>query len=333
MNIDECESQPCQNNGWCEDDIASYNCHCPEVNVGYWPWGGKDCSVKLSGCVRHECQNGATCYPWFDGVEHGHTCLCPHGFMDEQCSTLTTFSFSSPRFIFINVSQEMIQTETQNNEFAIQFRFRTTLFDVLLFYRGGVDIYVLIEIVDGYLHTKAFSDGSEVNLTFPVIVNDGFWRDTHVFEHNKGIHLIMKGPGCYRDNCRAGDESPFQTLETLSHIYVGGASEEMLLNSRSEANFIGCMEDLKIDAQPILLQSFQEKEVQNHGCPKTEWCKPDPCYGNGHCVDLWTNYRCDCQRPFYGERCTEGEQFFYYCFRKTTLYHTNSKNYIQGCTL
>ncbi|XP_077442166.1 protein crumbs homolog 2a isoform X8 [Vanacampus margaritifer] len=308
-DIDECESQPCQNNGWCEDDTASYICHCPDVDVGHRPWGGKDCTVKLSGCVHHDCQNGATCYPWFDGIEHGHTCLCAHGFYDEQCSMLTTFSLTSAGFIPIKVSKEKIQTETQNadyNRFRIQFRFRTTLSNMLLFYRGDVDNYVLIEIVDGLLYAKTFSDTSEYNLTFPVFVNDGFWRDTHVFEDNKSIHLIMKGPGCNRDGCRAKDESHFETLETFSHIYVGGAPEEMLLNSLSDASFIGCMEDLMIDAQPILPQSFQDEQIQNLGCIKAEWCMPDPCYGHGHCVDLWTNYRCDCHRPFYSGGCIEG---------------------------
>ncbi|XP_077442159.1 protein crumbs homolog 2a isoform X2 [Vanacampus margaritifer] len=307
-DIDECESQPCQNNGWCEDDTASYICHCPDVDVGHRPWGGKDCTVKLSGCVHHDCQNGATCYPWFDGIEHGHTCLCAHGFYDEQCSMLTTFSLTSAGFIPIKVSKEKIQTETQNadyNRFRIQFRFRTTLSNMLLFYRGDVDNYVLIEIVDGLLYAKTFSDTSEYNLTFPVFVNDGFWRDTHVFEDNKSIHLIMKGPGCNRDGCRAKDESHFETLETFSHIYVGGAPEEMLLNSLSDASFIGCMEDLMIDAQPILPQSFQDEQIQNLGCIKAEWCMPDPCYGHGHCVDLWTNYRCDCHRPFYSGGCIE----------------------------
>ncbi len=34
VNIDECESQPCQNGGWCEDGSASYTCHCPDAEPG-----------------------------------------------------------------------------------------------------------------------------------------------------------------------------------------------------------------------------------------------------------------------------------------------------------
>ncbi|XP_061836569.1 protein crumbs homolog 2a [Nerophis lumbriciformis] len=314
VNIDECESQPCQNGGWCEDDTASYICHCPEAKVGHLPWGGNDCSVKLYGCFHHECQNGATCSPWFDGVGHGHTCLCSPGFYDEQCSTQTTFSFSSPGFIPVAVPQKKIQMVENGNGFgfAIELRFQTTLPDMLIIYRGDVDNFILLEIVNGSFQAKAFSDGSEKKMTFPAFVSDGDWRDVHVFENNKGLRLTLKGHGCNKDGCQAQDESPFQTLESLLHVYVGGAPEEMLQNSRSEKNFIGCMEDLIIDSEAVLPQTFQENQGQYFGCSKTEWCKPDPCYGRGRCVDLWTSYHCDCHRPFYSESCREELQSWTY---------------------
>nr|XP_057912455.1 protein crumbs homolog 2a [Doryrhamphus excisus] len=306
VNIDECESQPCQNGGWCEDGTASYICHCPEAKVGNLPWGGSECNVKLFGCFHHECQNGATCSPWFDGVGHGHTCLCAPGFYDEQCLTQTTFSFSSPGFIPIEVPQEKIQMGVEYGDdygLAIQLRFRTTLPDMLVFYRGDLETYLLLEIVNGSLQVKAFSDGFELKLTSPDFVNDGDWRDVHVFENSKGLHLLLKGPGCNGDGCRAQIESPFQNLDSLFHVYVGGAPEELLQNSVSYESFIGCMEDLIIDSGPVLPQTFQED--QHLGCSKTEWCEPDPCHGRGRCVDLWTSYHCDCHRPFYSGSCEE----------------------------
>ncbi|XP_029024332.1 protein crumbs homolog 2a [Betta splendens] len=106
VNVDECESQPCQNGGWCEDGRASYTCHCPDAAAGQLPWGGRQCEVQLRGCVGHACQNGATCRPWLEGGEHGHACLCPPGFYDPRCSTRTTFSFSSPGFVHIRVVED-----------------------------------------------------------------------------------------------------------------------------------------------------------------------------------------------------------------------------------
>ncbi|KAK2818785.1 hypothetical protein Q5P01_024346 [Channa striata] len=313
VNIDECESQPCQNGGWCEDGRASYTCHCPEAEPGGLPWGGTHCDVKLSGCVDHECQNGATCHPWLEGGKHGHTCLCPHGFYDEQCTTRTTFSFSTPGFINVQVVLEERSRREVNHYghrgVGVQLRFRTTLPDMLLFYRGDVDNHLLLEIVNDHLYAKAFSEESELDVTFPGLVNDGDWRDVHVYVDNEGLVLIVEGPGCDRDGCRVLDsgsnEPPFQPSEAFTQIYVGGAPGQLLENSVSRAGFIGCMEDLMIDSKPILPQTFPEDQGHELGCSKTEWCKPDPCNGHGHCVDLWTSYQCDCHRPFYSDSCSE----------------------------
>uniref|UniRef100_A0A3B4Z3H2 Protein crumbs homolog 2-like n=1 Tax=Stegastes partitus TaxID=144197 RepID=A0A3B4Z3H2_9TELE len=319
VNIDECESQPCQNGGWCEDGRASYTCHCPEAEPGELPWGGYHCDVKLHGCIDHVCQNGATCHPWLEDGEHGHTCLCPHGFYDDQCSTRTTFSFSTPGFIHIQVVlEERTRREVEHpvhSGFGVQLRFRTTLTNMLLFYRGDMDNHLLLEILNGGLHAKAFSEESELDVTFSGLVSDGDWRDAHVFVDHEGLVLVLKGPGCDRDGCRVtdgdADEPVFQPSEAFSNIYVGGAPENLLEYSVSGTGFIGCMEDLMIDSKPVLPQTLPEDQGHELGCSKTEWCKPDPCYGHGRCVDLWTSYQCDCYRPFYSESCSDFPSWTY----------------------
>uniref|UniRef100_A0A3Q3T0A3 Crumbs cell polarity complex component 2 n=1 Tax=Mastacembelus armatus TaxID=205130 RepID=A0A3Q3T0A3_9TELE len=313
VNIDECASQPCQNGGWCEDARASYTCHCPEAEPSQLPWGGDHCEMKLYGCVDHECQNGATCHPWLEGGKHGHTCLCPNGFYDEQCSTTTTFSFSTPGFIHIQVVlEERTRREVEHRVhrgFGVQVRFRTTIPKMLLFYRGDMDSHLFLEILNGGLHAKAFSEESELDVTFPGLVSDGDWRDAHVFVDEEGLVLILKGPGCDRDGCRVIDggigEPSFQASKDFAHIYIGGAPEKLLSYTVSGAGFIGCMEDLMIDSKAILPHTLPEDQGHQMGCSKTEWCEPDPCYGHGRCVDLWTSYWCDCYRPFHSESCSE----------------------------
>ncbi|CAB1453527.1 unnamed protein product [Pleuronectes platessa] len=187
MDIDECASQPCQNGGWCEDSRASYICHCPEAEPDELPWGGYHCDVRLHGCVDHECQNGATCHPWLE------------------------------RFIHIQVAlKERIRREVE--------------------------------------------------------------------------HHVNKG---------------FEPSEAFTNIYIGGAPKELLEGSASEVGFIGCMEDLMIDFNLILPQTLPEDQGHELGCSKNEWCKPDPCYGHGRCVDLWTSYQCECYRPFHSESCSK----------------------------
>ncbi|XP_029136151.1 protein crumbs homolog 2a [Labrus bergylta] len=328
VNIDECESQPCQNGGWCEDGRASYTCHCPEAEPGELPWGGDHCELKLSGCVDHECQNGATCLPRLEDGEHVHTCLCHHGYYDDQCSTRTTFSFSSPGFVHIQVVLEerrRREVEHQGHHgYGVQLRFRTTLPDMLLVFRGDEDTHLLLEIVDGGLRARASSEDTDLDVSFPGLVSDGDWREAHVFLDEGSLVLVLKGPGCDRDGCRVtdggADEPPFQPSEAFSQVYVGGAPEELLENSVSSRGFIGCMEDLMIDSKPILPQNLPEDHGHELGCSKTEWCEPDPCSGHGLCVDLWTSYQCDCYRPFHSESCIQE-------FPSWTYSHEDTKSF------
>ncbi|KAF7653051.1 hypothetical protein LDENG_00087990, partial [Lucifuga dentata] len=308
VNVDECESQLCQNGAWCEDGVASYTCHCPEAEPTQLPWGGNHCDVKLYGCVDHECQNGATCRPWLGRGEHGHTCLCPHGFYDDLCSTQTTFSFSTPGFVHIEVGlDERREVDHRvRHGFEVQLRFRTTIPNMLLFFRGDVDSHVFLEVVSGGLHAKVSSEETEKDVMFPGWVSDGDWQDAHVFVESERLVLLVNGPGCDREGCRVMEESPdepFQPSEAFTHVYVGGAPEELLQHTGSDAGFIGCIEDLIIDSKHILPQTLPGNSGHELGCNKTEWCHPDPCSGNGGCVDLWTSFHCDCYRPFHGESC------------------------------
>lgn len=263
--------------------------------------------------MDHECQNGATCHPWLEGGEHGHTCLCPHGFYDEHCSTRTTFSFSTPGFIFLNVILEgRHRREVEHHAhhgFGVQLRFRTTLPNMVLFFRGDVDNHLFLEIVNGGLHAKAFSEESEMVVRVNSLVSDGVWRNVHVVVDKEGLVLVLKGAGCDGDGCKVTDfdaDGSFKASESFAQIYIGGAPEELLKSSLSGAGYIGCMEDLLIDSKPILPQTLPEDQGHELGCNKTEWCKHDSCHAHGHCVDLWTSYQCDCYRPFHGESCAQG---------------------------
>ncbi len=45
------------------DRIADYVCACEDG------WGGKNCSVALTGCQDVVCLNGGTCKPWLVGED------------------------------------------------------------------------------------------------------------------------------------------------------------------------------------------------------------------------------------------------------------------------
>ncbi|XP_036385762.1 protein crumbs homolog 2a [Megalops cyprinoides] len=328
VNIDECESQPCHNGGVCEDGVASYTCLCPEAAPGALPWGGRHCDVQLTGCVGHACENAATCRAWVDeGGQHGHTCLCPPGFYDEVCATPTTFSFSTPGFVVIEVPHaDRSRREVDPRVPSVSMRFRTTLPNMLLFHRGHDRSFLSLEIVGGGLHARAVSGDVALEARFTGPVNDGGWREVGVAAGEKLV-LVLKGTGCDSEGCRVEDGrrkgAPFHPPpDALTRVFVGGVPEDYLDITMTRTGFIGCIEDLLIDSRPVLPQNIPSDQAQDLelGCTKTEWCHTDPCSSHGLCVDLWTSFRCDCHRPFHGDSCADEYPTWTFSHEDTSSY-------------
>ncbi|KAJ8388788.1 hypothetical protein AAFF_G00130210 [Aldrovandia affinis] len=310
VNIDECESAPCQNGASCEDLINSYECVC---SPGY---AGAHCEVDIDECESGPCQNGAwcedgngaTCLPRLVGGEHGHACRCPPGFYGELCATPTTFSFSGLGFVEVQVPRlNRSRRETGPRGPGVSLRFRTTLPDAVLLYRGDGDGRLSLELLAGRLHARAVSGGATLEARLSGAVNDGDWRGVTVAS-DEMLVLAASGPGCEDGGCRAEAGHPDGRIDhagSFARAMVGGVPPEYLNHTESRSGFVGCMEDLVIDGWPFLPQDLSPDQSLELGCVKEEWCHPDPCSGNGHCVDLWTQFTCDCHRPFHGHSCAE----------------------------
>lgn len=316
VDINECDSNPCQNGATCEDAANSYRCHCLVPDPGQEPWGGRDCDVRLVGCQQHQCQHKAGCVPVLteDG-DHGYTCLCPPGWTGERCNTSTTFSFNSEGYVhmLLPVSQNRTKRETKdqdNHRLHMQLRFKSTLPDMVLYYRGTMKHFFSLELVGGSLHARLKS-GKVMQVIYPGRVNDGEWHQATV-NMDERLVLVVKGPGCEKE-CLVKNEGYnhliFLQPGSFQQLYVGGAPREYLAHTSSGSGFIGCMEDLQVDHKLLLPQDLirEENKGLEIGCSKKDWCQADPCMQRGKCVDMWVRPSCQCHRPYYGESCEKGE--------------------------
>ena len=95
-----CRYKPClaEGSSGCEETVpGDYHCSC---NEGY---GGKNCSVVLTGCAEVTCLNGGLCVPWLIGEDnHQANCTCQAGFDGDRCQHSTTVSFNGGSHITVN---------------------------------------------------------------------------------------------------------------------------------------------------------------------------------------------------------------------------------------
>ena len=79
INIDDCASGPCRNNGQCIDGINNYTCNCDDT--GY---EGPHCDQPIDECTRDSpCLNGGTCRD-ISG-DQGYYCICVDGYEGTDC--------------------------------------------------------------------------------------------------------------------------------------------------------------------------------------------------------------------------------------------------------
>ena len=77
MDINECQSNPCQNSGVCRENAPGlgFRCFCPQGFTGAL------CQMELNECASQPCQNGATC----EDRVNAYMCVCATGFVGDQC--------------------------------------------------------------------------------------------------------------------------------------------------------------------------------------------------------------------------------------------------------
>ena len=287
IHIDECASNPCQNNATCTDLIADVNCTCPANFIG------KYCEYEISSCVPNPCRNNGTC----DLQNNNFTCTCTPGFGGTLCETVTTVGFNGSSKMNFLVGKQT---------FEVSLQFRTTLNHGLLAADSENNFLVFLdkgEVHVLYNNSQKLSAGKAANLS------NGLWHTVDVNISGDSItHKV--------DNSSCGQQCtvslPLQTQVNISKLYMGGSSFSVAYLHNTLYNFTGCIQDVMIDMETVIPTGVGVELFNTvTGCPRSEVCVSNSC-ANGECVDEWIKFSCECTRPWIGPRCNRSEFSFFF---------------------
>ncbi|XP_072517038.1 protein crumbs homolog 1 [Salminus brasiliensis] len=302
-DIDDCDSAPCHNGGLCKDTVGSYICICPLESKDGVLYGGQNCSEPLVGCEGHECLNRAACTPFLSDGLHGYSCTCLPGYTGSRCQTSTTFSFESFGGFL------SLQTPLLDYSSNITLSFRTVLSNSVLFQRGSEGPLLTLELLHGRLQLSLRAettkeDGHGWTLKLPQNVADGEWHTVEAVL-SEGTLLLQLLKPCQGEYCGAAaqvETGPLILESSLQRTLIGGLADGGL-----SGPFIGCMQDLYVDAQLMVPEDWLSASAVNvtRGCDHRDRCLHVPCENQGKCINLWQGYQCECQRPYEGPNCAD----------------------------
>ena len=158
VDIDECESIPCQHNGTCINLIANFNCNCTTN------YTGKFCESKKSSCNPNPCFNNGTCIK----ENNNFTCTCAPGFGGTLCENITTVGLNGSSYLNVTLEKQT---------FELSFEFRTTLNHGLLAADPSNKFLVFLDngkVHLAYSETQKLSAGKAANL------RNGLWHTVYV---------------------------------------------------------------------------------------------------------------------------------------------------------
>ena len=280
MDIDECISNPCQNNGTCVNLIAAVNCSCTANYTGEF------CQFKVSPCSpENPCLNNGSCVE----KNFNYTCDCVPGYGGGHCENVTTIGLNGSAYMTFPVAR---------TAFALSLQFRTTLSRGILAADSTCHIVVFL---DGsvvhvlYNGTRALSAGSAADLS------NGDWHRVVVNMSVDVVTLQVDNSSCGR-LCDASADLP-SPQPRITDLFIGGLSLAAASHQFVLTNFTGCIQDVVIDNRTVIpTETGVELWNSSVECPRAQVCASNPCV-HGQCIDEWITSSCECARPWVGSDC------------------------------
>ncbi|XP_013147690.1 PREDICTED: neurexin-1 [Papilio polytes] len=190
----------------------------------------------------------------------------------------------------------------------LDFYFRTTEMDGLLFYNGGKkQDFIAVELVNGHIHCVFNLGDGVVTMKDKLknFLNDNRWHTVSIRRPTPKVHTLQVD-----DDLELHTTSSTLMLELDSVLYVGGVPKEQFgalpVGVLSRQGFEGCVASLDLPGEsPSLIEdAVVPSSSLVSGCEGPTKCTHNACANKGVCVQQWNTYVCDCDlTSFTGPTC------------------------------
>ncbi|UJR09595.1 hypothetical protein I4U23_013830 [Adineta vaga] len=343
-DINECLVNPCMNNGTCHNYVGGYHCQCSMGYFGdRCQYSPLDCqhfkqanlSIKCTDpqlcvvndtkkldelnqlsantckneqdqqldtyfiCINERPADQCQCPTKCLDLINGYQCQCESGWFGYNCdrqqkelskSLISRLSLSSIFHLHnssINISK-ILPYRSSLLPIRIQYEFRTTLKQSTLLAIGQRFQQELIHNrivthLDKKIMLSTFVDHRD---QWNMIIIEVFplWIDVRIGRNSMSQRFYVPHPSLEND-----------------------LQKEIIFGYR---NYSGCVRQIEItysQAYSIVLtdQLIETNEKLTVGCEKTNACHSTVCRKNELCHDHWFYHTCECQSPFFGEKCDQ----------------------------
>ncbi|XP_073795137.1 basement membrane-specific heparan sulfate proteoglycan core protein isoform X12 [Danio rerio] len=297
-NCPTCKDRPCQNDGTCEDSVASlYKCTCKRG------FTGSNCQHHSSlHCHTEACGPDATCINRPSGL--GYDCRCHLGKSGNKCMDGTLIT--TPLFDGEDSYIAYPPLTNIHNDLRIEMEFKPMDPDGLMFFSGGkkmkVEDFVAVSMVNGHVEFRYELGTGQAVLRSQEPVSLDQWHRVVAERLNKDGSLTVD----HAKEITRSSPGKAQGLNIHTPMYLGGVPSMDILPKPANVSmlFDGCIGEVFINGKKVdLSYSFTESRAISQ-CNDDSPCDRRPCLHAGTCMATAEyEYQCFCAEGYEGDRC------------------------------
>ncbi|XP_049902259.1 neural-cadherin [Epinephelus moara] len=221
------------------------------------------------------------------------SCECHPGYTGHKCDkAVPEFSFDSGSIVRYQLRGG---GSSRRTNVQLLLRTRATSGTLLSVMSREANEYIILEIMEGHLSVRAnLGDGAHALRLPGQRVDIGQWVLVSLSRHDNLFTLrLEQGGGSREVQARLGSRR--EIVIHPASVMVGNS-----LNAGDRADFQGCLQDVRFNAQILPLDGLSrdlvtvlERRGVSSGCSSNA-CSSQPCSSPLRCIDLWRKHQCKC---------------------------------------